>query len=187
MRPALRGRRHLPALGRWRELAADAWLRQRHQDLRRQRPSLDCRAGHWTSRTWSVKARVRLDYAAVTARCTDTELTVVSNSSAEQTTFIGGPLDDILTARVTEVLTVNGARLSEPNVRLTSDEIDAYHDLHPSPAKAWIDPFGHRVVLHDDDYGVGFLDIQGTPMSLLTCDFLLAGWQQAQSTGVYTV
>lgn len=134
--------------------------------------------GAWSSRPWSVTSNVEWDEAAATVHCSRTTFEIGSASTRERTIFRGGPLDSILSRRLDYVFAIIGGRASKANSRLTQEERDSYHDLHPSACKAWADQFG-RLVLEDDDYGRGFFDSEGNTDRLLSI-LRRVGWTTVQ-------
>lgn len=128
--------------------------------------------GCWTPRHWRVTGNVARRGDKVVA--TNVVVAVKSSASAEEgrvewTAFRGRALNRLIGRRLTEILSVIGARalvygenpLASPNDvtidSLTDEERRSYHDLHPSPAAAFV-AFGSRVVLWDDNSGSGSLE-----------------------------
>jgi len=140
--------------------------------------------GAWTRRHWIVQGRLRQVGAAV--EVTDTIVSVKSSAQAKDdravwTAFTGGPLNGIIGERLTEVITVNGARMLARGAavgrfspsRLTEAEMGEYYDLHVSPYAAWQDG-ALRIVLLDEDWGRARLRFEGgSPAKINTAKVVL--------------
>lgn len=132
----------------------------------------DSRGGLFGTRPWVIEAEIRLENGRLGVR--EVTFAVTSPRTGETTTWAGGCLPGLVSQRLVEVLGVIGARISEPTGDLTKEEVEAYHNLHPSPVKAFKDASG-RVVLEDDDWGSGFLSPEGDAAGI-TRDLLEAGF-----------
>lgn len=131
--------------------------------------------GVWSDRPWRVTARVSMTPRGVIVL--DPVVEVRSRSSQERTAFTGRVLEPLLAERLNWVIGVFGARVSEPTDDLTAEEVDSFHDLHPSPVAAFTSHTGGRVVLEDDDYGSGWLATHGPCKGLLR-QLRQAGWEE---------
>lgn len=143
--------------------------------------------GAWGDRHWRVTGTISLSQSEI--QVTDTIVSVKSTRGGDAgvdvwTAFVGGPLNAVVSARLKWVVAVIGGRLiHEGHVavdsfglvsdKLTEQEVNEYHDLHPSPTTAFKDSAGNRVVLVDDGYGSGAL--HGT-----------AGWPNEAETKLVT-
>jgi hypothetical protein len=132
-------------------------------------------SGFWSRRSWTVTARVKRDDMNVVCSDVSIEVKSADQQSAEGTIFTGGALDVILERRLAWAVPIIGARATEPTTSLTDEEVDAYHDLHPSPVKAWSNGTG-RVVLEDDDHGSAHLTTHGDVDEILA-SLRERGWQ----------
>lgn len=136
--------------------------------------------GVWSARPWSVSAMVTLTPGCV--RVQDPTLMVGSAQNAgPKTAYKGRTLRPVLEHRLEEVLQVIGARVTEPNDDLTEEEVEAYHNLHPSPERAFRSPEDGRVVLWDNAYGQGSVVKTADPAEGLLQQLLEAGWAVAQA------
>lgn len=131
--------------------------------------------GVWSRRPWLVTARVTMTPRGVILL--DPVVEIGSQASQERTAFTGRVLEPLLTERLNWAIAIIGARVSEPTDDLTEEEVDSFHDLHPSPVAAFMSHTGGRVVLNDDDYGSGWLAIHGPCKGLLR-QLRQAGWEE---------
>lgn len=143
--------------------------------------------GVWGDRHWRVTGTISLSQSEIVV--TDTVVSVKSTRASDAgaavwTAFVGGPLNNVVGRRLKWVFAVIGGRLLNEghaavgsfdlvSDELTEQEVDEYHDLHPSPTAAFVDSAGNRVVLVDDGYGSGAL--HGT-----------AGWPNEAETKLVT-
>ncbi len=131
--------------------------------------------GVWSDRPWRVTAKVTMTPRGVVVL--DPRVEVGSRQTQERTAFTGRVLEQLLAERLNWVVGIIGARVSEPTDDLTEEEVDSFHDLHPSPMKAFRAHTGGRVVLEDDDYGSGWLNTHGPCKGLLR-QLRQAGWEE---------
>lgn len=129
--------------------------------------------GVWSDRPWRVTARVQVTPRGVTVL--DPMVEVGSRESQEHTAFTGRVLEPLLAERLNWALAIIGGRVTAPTDELTEEEVDSFHDLHPSPVAAFRGHTGGRVVLEDDEWGSGWLATYGPCKGLLR-QLRQAGW-----------